>query len=70
MTEVDRDIGLVLLKRLWKQNLITEAVYVAACNSKYSTERILLRWQSLLRLKLRKAMKPLMTQSSKNVNRN
>ena len=35
MTEVDRDIGLVLLKRLWKQNLITEAVYVAACNSKY-----------------------------------
>ena len=34
MTEVDRDIGLVLLKRLWKQNLITEAVYVAACNSK------------------------------------
>lgn len=35
MTEVDRDIGLVLLKCLWKQNLITEAVYVAACNSKY-----------------------------------
>mgnify|MGYP004573591455 FL=1 len=35
MTEVDRDIGLVLLKRPWKQNLITEAVYVAACNSKY-----------------------------------
>ena len=35
MTEVDRDIGLVLLKRLWKQNLITEAVYIAACNSKY-----------------------------------
>lgn len=33
MTEVDRDIGLVLLKRLWKQNLITEAVYVAACKS-------------------------------------
>jgi hypothetical protein len=35
MTEVDCDIGLVLLKRLRKQNLITEAVYVAACNSKY-----------------------------------
>ena len=34
MTEVDRDIGLVLLKRLWKQNLITEEVYIAACNSK------------------------------------
>lgn len=35
MTEVDRDIALVLLKRLWKRNLITEEVYVAACNSKY-----------------------------------
>lgn len=35
MTEVDRDIALVLLKRLWKQNLITEEAYIAACNSKY-----------------------------------
>lgn len=35
MTEVDRDIALVLLKRLWKQNLITEEVYIAACNSKF-----------------------------------
>ena len=35
MTEVDRDIALVLLKRLWKRNLITKEVYVAACNSKY-----------------------------------
>lgn len=35
MTEVDRDIALVLLKRLWKQKLITEEVYIAACNSKF-----------------------------------
>lgn len=70
MTEVDRDIGLVLLKRLWKQNLITEAVYVAACNSKYFDRKNFTPVASLLRLKLRKAMKPLMTQSSKNANRN
>ena len=34
MTEVDRDIALVLLKSLWKRELITEEVYIAACNSK------------------------------------
>lgn len=35
MTEIDRDIALVLLKHLWERELITEEVYVAACNSKY-----------------------------------
>ena len=34
MTEVDRDIALVLLKHLWERELITEEVYIAACNSK------------------------------------
>lgn len=34
MTEVDCDIALVLLKSLWKRELITEKVYIAACNSK------------------------------------
>ena len=35
MTEIDRDIALVLLKSLWKRELITEEVYIAACDSKY-----------------------------------
>lgn len=35
MTEADRDIALALLKSLWKRELITEEVYIAACNSKY-----------------------------------
>ena len=33
MTEVDRDIALVLLKSLWKRELITEKVCIAACKS-------------------------------------
>lgn len=33
MTEVDRDIALALLKSLWKRELITEEVYIAACES-------------------------------------
>lgn len=33
MTEVDRDIALVLLKHLWERELITEEVYLAACKS-------------------------------------
>ena len=35
MTEIDRDIALVLLKHLWERELITEEVYIVACNSKY-----------------------------------
>ena len=35
MTEVDRDIALVLLKRLWKRELISEETYVSACNSRF-----------------------------------
>ena len=33
MTEVDRDIALALLKSLWKRELITEEVYIVACES-------------------------------------
>ena len=35
MTEVDRDIALVLLKRLWQRELISEETYVSACNSRF-----------------------------------
>ena len=35
MTEVDRDIALVLLKRLRKRELISEETYVSACNSRF-----------------------------------
>ena len=35
MTEVDRDIALVLLKRLWERELISEETYVSACNSRF-----------------------------------
>ena len=33
MTEADRDIALALLKSLWERKLITEEVYLAACES-------------------------------------
>ena len=39
MTEVDRDIALVLLKRLWKRELISEETYVSACNSCFFDKR-------------------------------
>lgn len=35
MTEVDRDLGLVLLKRLWQRQLISEECYISACNSHF-----------------------------------
>lgn len=35
MTEVDREIALALLKRLRQRELITEAAYTAACNSRF-----------------------------------
>ncbi len=35
MTEVDRDIALVLLKRLWKRELISEETYVSASSSRF-----------------------------------
>lgn len=35
MTEVDRDIGLALLKRLWQREFISEETYVSACNSRF-----------------------------------
>ena len=51
MTEVDRDIALALLKSLWKRELITEEVYIAACESEVFDRKTLLRWQSPLKLK-------------------
>ena len=39
MSEVDRDIALVLLKRLWKRELISEETYVSACNSRFFDKR-------------------------------
>ena len=41
MTEVDRDIALVLLKRLWKRELISEETYVSACNSRFYKKNLL-----------------------------
>lgn len=35
MTEVDRDIGLALLKLLRKRELISEETYVSCCNSRF-----------------------------------
>ena len=35
MTEVDRDIALILLKHLWERELISEETYVSACNSRF-----------------------------------
>lgn len=35
MTELDRDIGLALLKRLLQRELISEETYVSACNSRF-----------------------------------
>ena len=39
MTEVDRDIALVLLKHLWERELISEETYVSACNSRFFDKR-------------------------------
>lgn len=39
MTEVDRDIALVLLKHLWERGLISEETYVSACNSHFFDKR-------------------------------
>lgn len=35
MTIVDRDIALALLKRLMQRGLISEEIYVSACNSRF-----------------------------------
>ena len=39
MTEVDREIALALLKRLWKRELISEETYVSASNSRFFDKR-------------------------------
>ena len=39
MTEVDRDIALILLKHLWERELISEETYVSACNSRFFDKR-------------------------------
>ena len=38
MTEVDRDIALVLLKRLWERELMSEEMYVSACNTRFTSD--------------------------------
>lgn len=37
VTEVDREIALALLKRLWKRELISEETYVSASSSRFLT---------------------------------
>ena len=39
MTEVDREIALALLKRLWKRELISEETYVSASSSRLFDKR-------------------------------
>lgn len=39
MTEVDRDIALILLKHLWERELISEETYVSACSSRFFDKR-------------------------------
>ena len=39
MTEVDRDIALILLKHLWERELISEETYVSACTSRFFDKR-------------------------------
>lgn len=39
MTEVDREIALALLKRLWKRELISEETYVSASSSSFFDKR-------------------------------
>ncbi|MCI7472395.1 MAG: hypothetical protein MSB10_01805 [Clostridiales bacterium] len=34
MNEIDREIGLVLLKRLWQRDFISEELYYSACRSR------------------------------------
>ena len=35
MNEVDRDLGLALLKLLWQRGLISEETFVSASNSRF-----------------------------------
>ena len=35
MNEIDREIGLVLLKRLWQRNFISEDLYHSASHSRF-----------------------------------
>ena len=39
VTEVDREIALALLKRLWKRELISEEKYVSASSSRFFDKR-------------------------------
>lgn len=35
MNEIDREIGLILLKRLWQRDLISENLYHSASRSRF-----------------------------------
>jgi len=39
MNEIDRDVGLALLKRLWQRELIPEEVFISAGNSRLFEEK-------------------------------
>ena len=39
VTEVDREIALALLKRLWKRELISEETYVSASSARFFDKR-------------------------------
>lgn len=44
MNNVDRDIGLALLKRLLTRELISEETYVSACNSRFFDKKRFCRY--------------------------
>ena len=35
MNEIDRDLSLALLKRLWQRDLISEETFISASNSRF-----------------------------------
>ncbi|MBM6896161.1 hypothetical protein H9X86_02075 [Pseudoflavonifractor capillosus] len=35
MNEIDREVGLILLKRLWQRNMISEDLYLSASCSRF-----------------------------------
>ena len=39
MNEIDREIGLILLKRLWQRNMISEDRYLSASCSRFFDRR-------------------------------
>ena len=44
MNEVDRDLGLALLKRLWQRGLISEETFASASNSRFFDRKCFTRY--------------------------